>query len=230
MEGAIWVLAGAAAFVGTHMLLSHALRASLVAKLGEAGFAVAYSVVAFATLGLTIRAYRAAPVTTPWWVVGDGLWAIATVVMLLASILMMGSLTGNPALPGAGGRAATMPAHGVFAITRHPMMWAFALWGTSHILVYPITKNVILSGAILLLALAGAAMQDRKKAAHDPAGWAAWQGRTSYLPFGAIVQRRTTFGGLRPHAWLGGLLLWLGATWAHIPLAGWPAGIWRWIG
>jgi hypothetical protein len=27
----------------------------------------------------------------------------------------------------------------------------------------------------------------------------------------------------------GGLVLWLAATWAHIPLTGWPVGIWRWL-
>ena len=27
----------------------------------------------------------------------------------------------------------------------------------------------------------------------------------------------------------GGLVVWLVATWAHIPLSGWAAGIWRWL-
>ena len=34
---------------------------------------------------------------------------------------------------------------GVFAITRHPMMWSFTLWGTAHILVFPTTENIILA-------------------------------------------------------------------------------------
>ncbi len=38
------------AFVGTHLLMSHPLRAGLVARLGERGFAGVYSLVAFATL------------------------------------------------------------------------------------------------------------------------------------------------------------------------------------
>ena len=36
------------------------------------------------------------------WPVGDGLWAAAAVVMLLASILLMGSIVRNPALPNPG--------------------------------------------------------------------------------------------------------------------------------
>jgi hypothetical protein len=31
------------------------------------------------------------------------------------------------------------------------------------------------------------------------------------------------------HALAGGVFLWLAATWAHIPLASWAAGFWRWL-
>ena len=230
MTGDMAVLITAASFVGTHFLLSHPLRRPLVGAFGEQGFMGIYSLVAFATLGATVWAYRAAPVSAPLWPVGDGLWALSTASMLVASILLLGSLVRNPALPGAAARAATAEARGVYAVTRHPMMWAFALWGVSHILIYPIGKNIILSGSIIVLALVGAALQDRKKAALDPQAWPVWQARTSYLPFGAIVAGRARLGGLGMHALAGGVVTWLVATWAHIPLAGWPAGIWRWIG
>lgn len=230
MDGTIWVLAGAASFVGTHFAMSHPLRRPLVARLGEAGFTGLYSLVSFITLGLTIWAYVAAPVTGPAWPVGDVVWGVATALMLAASILLMGSLVRNPALPGAAKQAATAEARGVYGITRHPMLWSFAIWGVSHVLVLPIAKNIILSGAIIFLSLVGAVFQDRKKAQLDPQGWSAWQRRTSYMPFAAIAQRRTQFGGFGLHAILGGIVVWLAATWAHIPLAGWPAGIWRWVG
>ncbi len=223
------VLATAGSFLGTHFVLSHPLRRPLVGAMGENGFLVLYSVIAFLTLGATIWAFGDAPITAPLWNVGNGLWAISTVAMLLASVLLIGSLVRNPALPGAGGTAAMAKADGVYAVTRHPMMWAFAIWGVSHILVYPIGKNIILSGAIVVLALLGAALQDRKKAALDPLGWTAWEGRTSYLPFVAIAQHRAALGGFRAHALVGGVVVWLVATWAHIPLVGWPAGIWRWL-
>ncbi|PXA99082.1 MFS transporter [Nostoc sp. 3335mG] len=230
MSGLAAVAGGVAAFVGTHFLLSHPLRRPIAGAVGEKAFLGIYSLVAFATLGATVWAYRAAEVTAPLWMVGDGLWAVATVVMLMASILMLGSLVRNPALPGAEDQAATAEAKGVYAVTRHPMMWAFALWGVAHILVYPIAKNLILSGGIIVLALVGAALQDRKKAAAAPQVWPAWEARTSYLPFAAILAGRARFGGFGMHAIGGGVVLWLAATWAHIPLAGWAAGVWRWVG
>lgn len=224
------VAAAAVAFVGSHFLLSHPLRGRLVRAIGEVGFLGVYSLVAFLTLGWLIVAYRKAPVTAPLWPVGNGLWALATVVMLIASILLMGSLIRNPALP-TGGRPSAFPetARGAFAVTRHPMMWSFALWGLCHIAVFPVAKNIVLSAAIVLLALVGAALQDRKKEQLQPDLWPEWESKTSYLPFAAIAAGRAQLGGFGLHALLGGLVVWLVATWAHIPLTGWAAGIWRWL-
>lgn len=224
------LIAACLAFVSTHFLLSHPLRAPLVGRIGERGFLGLYSLVAFATLGWMAAAYRAAPAEAPWWPVGDAIWAVATAVMLVASVLLMGSLIGNPALPDPTGAAKPVPAaRGVFAVTRHPMMWAFAMWGLCHVAVYPIAANMVLAGSIVVLALVGAALQDRKKQALEPERWRAWEGRTSFWPFAAILEGRARFGGFRPHDWAGGVVIWLAATWAHGPLAGWAAGIWRWV-
>ena len=222
------VVVAATAFVGTHFLMSHPLRAPLVRAVGEKGFLCLYSLIAFATLIWLALAYRAAAAQPPLWTVGDGLWAIGTILMLAGSILFMGSLVRNPALPETKMNAVPQ-ASGVFAITRHPMMWGFALWGIVHILVYPDPSNVVLALAIIVLALLGAHLQDRKKEALQPDFWREWERRTSYWPFAAIAAGRARIGKIGMHALAGGITIWLVATWAHIPLAGWPAGIWRWI-
>lgn len=224
------VAAAAAAFVGSHFVLSHPLRRPLVSAIGEKGFLGVYSLVAFATLGWLIAAYLKAPLTAPLWPAGDGVWAIATVVMLIASILLMGSLIRNPALP-TGGRPGAFPqaALGVYAVTRHPMLWSFVLWGLCHIAVFPVAKSNIVAAAIVVLALVGAALQDRKKEQLQPELWPEWESKTSYLPFAAIAAGRARLGGFGLHALLGGFVVWLVATWAHMPLTGWAAGIWRWL-
>lgn len=223
------LVAATAAFVGMHFILSHPLRRPLISAMGERAFLGLYSLVAAGTLAWMVFAYRAAPSTEPLWAVGDGLWALASLLMLIASILLMGSLIGNPAFPSPGtGRTVPGRAGDVYSITRHPMMWAFAIWGGCHILVYPLLTNIVLAGGIIILALVGAALQDRKKARLQPEIWPAWERITSYWPFAAAAGR-TKLGGFRAHTLGGGLLVWLGATWAHIPLSGWPAGIWRWI-
>jgi uncharacterized membrane protein len=228
LEGLAQVVAAAVAFVGSHFLLSHPLRRPLVGLVGEPVFAAVYSLVAALTLLWLVLAYRAAPASESLWPVGDGIWAVVTVVMLVASILLMGSVVRNPALPGSAG-AVPDEARGVYAITRHPMMWAFALWALCHIVVYPQLANIVVAVAIICLALGGAAAQDRKKGMLQPERWRAWTAKTSYWPFAAIATGRARLGGFGGHALGGGLVVWLAATWAHIPLSGWPAGIWRWI-
>ena len=219
------------AFVGTHFLLSHPLRAPLVARLGATGFQLLYSVVALATLGWAVLAFNAAPIGEPLWGVGDGLWALSTLIMLLASVLLLGSFVRNPALPMPGAaKLAAQPARGVFAITRHPMMWSFALWSLAHVLVAPRAAVIALCAAIAFLALVGAAAQDAKKAQLMGSSWRDWASRTSYWPFAGQIAGRIPWSLPGMHALGGGLVIWAFATWAHPLLgAGMPAGIWRWI-
>ena len=212
--------------------MSHPLRAPLVARLGTAGFQLLYVAVSFTTLGSAVIAFRAAPSGQPLWSVGDGLWIISTVIMLAASILLLGSFVRNPALPAPGSeKLATQPARGVFAITRHPMMWSFALWSLAHVLVSPRPAVIVLCTSIAFLALVGAAGQDVKKANLMGDAWRDWSSRTTYWPFAGQLSGRISWSAAMPgvHALGGGLVVWLVATWVH-PLAGGPlAGIWRWL-
>lgn len=211
-----------AAFVGTHLLMSHPLRAGLVSRLGGRGFQAAYSVVAFATLGWMILAWRSIEDPAPLWVAPLWWWRVGSGVMLLALVLLAGSFARNPAFPhpGGAGAGAVRPATGVFAITRHPMNWSFILWALVHISVYGTPRNLIVAGGILVLAVAGSIGQDRKKLALEGDRWREWMGRTSFLPFAAVaagkIPWRAAAPGLVPAGI--GLLLWLAITWYHAPL------------
>ncbi|MFN3517136.1 MAG: NnrU family protein [Novosphingobium sp.] len=221
------LITAATAFVGTHLALSHPLRAGLTRLVGDKGFQGIYSLVALATFGWMAIAFTAVPLAPPLvesLAMSPAGWITASVLMLIASVLLVGSFMGNPALPapGAAELAAKGP-HGVFHVTRHPMMWSMALWSLSHVLVSPTPRVLVLALAVALLALLGSHLQDRKKAAQMGAAWAGWEARTSYWP------RLGALGKAGAVPWLGGLALWLGASWAHLPLAAIPAGIWRWF-
>ena len=230
MSPLCWEIVAALSFLGTHFALSHPLRASIVSRIGERAFLGLYSLVAFATLGWLAFAFRAVPPEAPYWEVGDGLWITATLLTYVASVLFVGSLLGNPALPNPTGRATPVPEpRGVFSVTRHPMMWGFALWGVAHILVSPTPANIVLAKTIVVLALVGAFLQDKKKERLQPETWPAWEARTSYWPLAAILAGRVKFTPAGVVPILGGIALWLGASWAHLPLAGFAAGVWRWL-
>lgn len=89
----------AAAFVGTHFLLSHPLRRPMVKAMGEKAFLGVYSLVALATLVWMVMAARAIGPETPRWVVGEGGIIAASLLMWFGAILFVGSFAGNPALP-----------------------------------------------------------------------------------------------------------------------------------
>ena len=218
--------AAALAFVGSHFALSHPLRAGLVKRLGTGGFQSLYSVAAIGTLVWLIFAFRAFPAQAvlAWNGSSDLIWGIATVLMLAASVLLVGSFIGNPALPQPNAKTlAVGHPRGVFRVTRHPMMWSFALWSSVHVLVSPSTRVMVLSGAVAFLALVGAHMQDRKKAVLMGKAWVKWERRTSYWP------RLAGFASAGAVPWVGGTVLWLGGTWAHLPAIGISAGVWRWF-
>jgi uncharacterized membrane protein len=207
----------ALAFVGTHFAMSHPLRAGLVTRLGERRFQILYSVVALVTLGATIWVYGRVGDQAPLWTVGEAGWIAASILMWFASILLVGSFVGNPALPGAGRVSAP---RGVLAITRHAMMWSFAIWAIVHLALVATPKAALLDGAILLLAIGGSIGQDHKKRRLMGARWHDWAAQTAFVPFGRGLKSPGAF------ALIGGTLLFLAATWLH-PM---PVGVWRWIG
>jgi uncharacterized membrane protein len=93
------------------------------------------------------------------------------------------------------------------------MLWSFAIWGFAHILIYPTAKTFIVAAGIITRL--------------QPQVWPVWERHTSYLPFVAILAGRARLGRFGLVAVLGGLVFWFAASWAHIPLSGWHAGVWR---
>jgi uncharacterized membrane protein len=212
----------ASAFIGTHFVLSHPLRAPLVRRLGEGGFLLVYSLIALASFGWLIRCFGQTPADMPAW---DGhaplVWALASLLTVVATGLFLASFNRNPALAGAKatGLAAATP-KGVFRITRHPMMFGIAIWAVAHILIAPTPRGLVLMGTIVLVAVVGSHLQDRKKQALDAENFVPWVRRT---PFWPDVRH---LGQIGFGIWGLALGVWLVATWLHMPLAGEPAGAW----
>lgn len=180
-----------AAFLATHFVSSTPLRPALAKAIGEKAYIGVYSLVAFATLGWMIWAYGRAP-TQPLW---PGLRLMPAMLMPLAFILIAcGLLSRNPTLVGAGKllRSAD-PARGIIRVTRHPLMWGFALWAAAHVLARGELKATVFFGAFLVLAVLGAKLIDRRKEQTAGEDWQRFAAVTSYFPFGAIAAGRNRF-------------------------------------
>lgn len=220
-EGLIVLLAAVAAFVGCHLLLSHALRARCIGVLGHGGFQFAYSSLSLVLLLLVLVAYHQAPHVPLLWSSDNPVMQLGYGLgSCLAAALFVASLFGNPGLVGAKiADLSTRPPTGVFQVTRHPMMFAIALWSVLQIMITPTARNLIAFGGLTVLALVGAHLQDRKKIAQTGREWSTWVSRTSFWP------RLSRLGSLGP-AWLIGVILAVLVTALQTRTTLTPAGVW----
>jgi uncharacterized membrane protein len=215
----------AAAFVASHLIFaSEPTRGILARGLGEGIFRAMYSVLAAILLGWMILAWHDAPVVE-LWPKATGTRHLTWTVMLLASILFVGGYSqrnptaiGLDRIPGGAD-----PAPGILKITRHPILWAWGLWATVHLLANGDVRSVIFFGSFAVLAFAGTVLLDRKKRLQmGEEKWRALADATSNIPFVALVQRRNRLG----FSWdgvarlLGGVALYVVLMVAHQPVIG----------
>ncbi|MCB2052738.1 MAG: NnrU family protein [Geminicoccaceae bacterium] len=189
------LLVAAIFFVGTHLGISSTqLRSQLIDRIGDTLYRILYSAIALVALIWMIDAYAEAPYQPLWY--GGGFWRfVPTLVMPFALILLVTGLSGpNPtALGQAPDPDASEPARGMLRVTRHPVMWGIGLWALAHLLANPDLASFILFGAMAVLAFGGAFALDQRRTRENPPGWGVFVQRTSFVPFGAIVEGRQRF-------------------------------------
>jgi uncharacterized membrane protein len=221
MDPTLSLILATVAFLGIHVLPSTPLRRLVAGALGESAWLGLFSLASLAGLAWMVVAYKAAPFEGLW----PGLHLLPVFVLPFAFVLLAcGVLARNPMLAGqAGALKGEEPARGILRITRHPVMWAIMLWAAAHILAVGSLQAVIFFGGLLLLAAAGTALQDARKAALLGEDWARFAARTSNLPFAAVLQGRNRvvwreIGWWRPAA---GLAAFAVVLWLH----GWLFGV-----
>lgn len=219
------VIAGLA-FHGSHIALSSTrLRGSLREQLGEQGYLALYSGVALATFAWFVTAYSKAPEVLLWPFI-PWMSLVPLVVMPFATILLIGGYTtANPTAVGMERAAgADDPAPGIMRVTRHPILWAIALWSLSHMVPNGDVASLLFFGSFAALALGGTVLIDRKKTLALGSNWPRLAEVTSNIPFLAVLAGRTR---LRPHEIgllriVAGLLLYAVLLLAHPLYAGRP--------
>jgi uncharacterized membrane protein len=216
MSDTLWpVILAAIAFVGGHFVLSWGpVRGALVARLGRGPFLGVYSIlVAIAFLWMNM-AYIRAPVIEIWPHTMTAK-AIAWFVMIFASVfLVCGAATANPTA--VGGERITEP-RGIFKVTRHPILWAVALWALAHMGTTGDVASQVFFGGLALLSLGGMAHIDAKKRAENPERFARLAAATSAIPFAALAAGRTrvTLAEIGWPRLLAGLALYLILLYGH---------------
>jgi uncharacterized membrane protein len=187
------LVVAAIAWVAVHIgVAGTQLRDRIVARIGEGPFRGLFVLVSFVLLGWLGWSFGAAGPVRVLWHAPPWLAVLMMLVMLPALLLFVGSLTTPNPTAVTGGRALdpANPARGVLRITRHPMLWAFALWGHVHLVVLGTLSALVLTGAIIVTSLAGMPSLDAKIARRQRDHWLVFTSATSRLPFVAIARGR----------------------------------------
>jgi len=216
-----WALA---LFAVLHLVPTHPpVRRRLVAIAGERGYQAVFALLAVGTLVAAVVAFNAAPRVTLWQ--PPAAWRhVAMTVNGFAFVLLACSImTPNPTAAGVGSKV-SLTAHAIFAVTRHPMMWAIGLWSLTHVVSAGHVAAVLLFGTIGAVALGGARHMEGRKRAERPAEWQGFAAASSFVPFAAILagRARTT---LREVGWVRigvGVALFAAALAFHRHLSGVP--------
>jgi uncharacterized membrane protein len=183
----------AAVFFGAiHFFVSGSpLRAAIVERTGEKVYQAGFSLVSLLGMVWLGWAYAgAAPVEL--WEPAAWLRPIAAVLTLLAFLLVaIGVATPSPTA--VGGEAALREGfapRGILRVTRHPFLCGVAIWAATHLVVTGDLASLIFFGVLLLLAIAGPASIDAKRAQAFGDDWQRFADASSRVPFLAILQGR----------------------------------------
>jgi uncharacterized membrane protein len=184
------LIVAALVWIAIHLgLAGTTLRNVVVRRTGEVLFRGIFSVLSIVALIFLVGTWSATS-STLLWVAPDWLRWLLVLAMLPAFLLFVASVSGrNPTMigPGEGG---AQPPRGIIRVTRHPMLWSFAIWAAVHIVGNGDTAAIVFFGAFLVTALAGMPSIDAKLARRDPSTWLALSAVTSVVPFVAIAKGR----------------------------------------
>lgn len=179
-------------FLAIHIVPATPLRRTVAGTIGEGAYLGLFSLISLISIWWWVHAFSATAYDPALWSYPAWWPWLKAIILLLAAVLFVGGLSSpNPTLPQSG-RLLERPdvARGIFAITRHPLMWSFGLWGIAHLISQPNWRGFWFFGLFALTALGGAVLQEYRKAAAYGASWDRFVEKTSFVPMLAVLQGR----------------------------------------
>ena len=187
---ALWLLFG-----GTHIFLSLTpIRARLVHAFGEPGFVAFYVCVAAATFAILVHFYATHRSGSGDVVATLGSFAIGlgTIGAILGLILMCFCIVEYVHSPMAAFSEGVAEPTGMTRITRHSFLFGNVLFFGAHAAMARTPLDFIFFSGFVVLALFGAYHQDQKLLKRKGDAYRAFVGKTSLVPFAAVIAGRQT--------------------------------------
>lgn len=200
-----------AAFFLTHSIpIRPPLRPWAVARLGHAGFGIAYSALSLAVLAWLIAPAGRAPYVPLWdWAPWQN-HVVLAVMLPVCVILSLAIARPNPFSFGGAQNDRFDPASpGIVRLTRHPLLLALGIWSAAHILPNGDLAHVILFGTFAGFAMLGGRLVDRRRQREMGQRWHDLRAALSECP-ASLSLTADTFLQLAA-----GLILYAGLIWLH---------------
>jgi uncharacterized membrane protein len=199
-----------AAFFATHSVpVRPPFRPWAVARLGPAGFALAYSALSLGVLVWLVGAAGRAPYLGLWdWAPWQN-HVVLAVMLPVCLILSLALFRPNPFSFGGARNADFDPGRpGIVRLARHPLLLALALWSGAHIVPNGDLAHVILFGTFAAFAILGTRLVDRRRQREMGRGWHDLRAAVAAGPVAPALTADTVLRLLAGVA-LYALLLWL---------------------
>jgi len=182
----------------TVFLFTHALpakpsrRRGIVGLLGDRGYLTLYSAISLIVLVWLFSATGRAPFVPLWGFAPWRLWVPNLAMPLVCLLVAFGLSTPNPLSLGIRRVDRFDPERpGIVGVTRHPLLWAIALWAGAHVLPNGDLAHVLLFGSFGLFAVLGMLVIDRRgRRRLGEEQWSRLANRTSLVPFAQILAQR----------------------------------------
>jgi uncharacterized membrane protein len=167
-------VAAYAAFLLTHVVpVRPPVRPWLVARLGPAGFGLAYSALSLAVLAWLFLTARAAPYVPIWHPPARAGHVTLAAMVLACLALAFAAFRPNPfSFAGWRNDRFDPAAPGIVGFLRHPVLAALALWALGHLFANGDLAHALMFGGFAGFALLGMAMIDRRRRREMGASWA----------------------------------------------------------
>ncbi|WBU63687.1 NnrU family protein [Paracoccus aerodenitrificans] len=179
-----------AAFLAAHAIpMRPGLKTRIIRILGKPGYIIVFSVVSVALLYWLLMAAGRAPFIEIWQQAVWQRW-IANIAMPFAILLGVFSVRAkNPFSFGGTAEGFDPDRPGIAGMTRHPLMWAFAIWASVHLLANGDLAHLLLFAPLLVFALSGVLAADARARRNLP-DFDRLAAHTSLWPFAALLDGR----------------------------------------
>lgn len=186
----IQFIAALTVFLALHIIPAiPGIRAKLIAATGRRVYLIAYSLVSILALLWLFHAALQLDFVALWDPAPWQAWVTITLTPIGVFFLIAGLLSPNPASISL--RQPDLAPGAITTITRHPVLWGFALWSGSHLVPNGDLRSLLLFGALTAFAVLGMIVTDRRARRRLGSQWTAIADSTSVLPFAALVTART---------------------------------------